>query len=338
MPDRIGFIGLGIMGAPMVRNLLGAGFEVVAWNRSAGRLDAAVEAGAERGKSPANVAGRTDVVISCVTASADVEAVALGEGGVIEGIRPGSLYIDMSTIAPSVTRDVSRAFEERGAQMLDAPVSGGEQGAIAGTLSIMVGGPADALERARPAFEAMGKTITHCGPIGAGQTVKLCNQIAVVLNNLAMAEALVFCERSGVDPSVMLVGDHAGRGGFVAALEPRAEGRGARLRAGLQGRAAAEGPAPRPRGRGRAACAASGHIAGAPAVRGGRVCPRGGCRNAGARTVARGACRAGGRARIGRREGLSRVGLRSRLVLRAGYRLGDCLGGVARFVGGLLLD
>jgi len=213
MPERIGFIGLGIMGAPMVRNLLGAGFEVVAWNRSPDRLDAAVEAGAERGTSPRDVASRAGVVVSCVTASADVEAIALGVDGVIEGIGPGALYIDMSTISPSVTREVSRAIEERGAQMLDAPVSGGEQGAIAGTLSIMVGGPAEALERARPVLEAMGRTITHCGPIGSGQTVKLCNQIAVVLNNLAMAEALVFCERSGVDPSVMLAAITQGAAG-----------------------------------------------------------------------------------------------------------------------------
>jgi 3-hydroxyisobutyrate dehydrogenase len=201
--DRIGFIGLGIMGAPMVRNLLGAGFEVVAWNRSPARLDAAVHEGAERGASAADVAARGDIVITCVTASADVEAVILGAGGVIEGVRPGALVIDMSTISPDVTRVVGAALEARGATLLDAPVSGGEQGAIGGTLSIMVGGPSEALERARPALEAMGRTITHCGPLGAGQTVKLCNQIAVVLSNLAMAEALLFCAKSGVDPAVM---------------------------------------------------------------------------------------------------------------------------------------
>ncbi|MEZ4502085.1 MAG: NAD(P)-binding domain-containing protein [Dehalococcoidia bacterium] len=204
MADRVGFIGLGIMGAPMVRNLLQAGFEVVAFNRSAARLGAAVEAGAERGESAADVASRSDIVITCVTASADVETVVLGEGGVAAGIRTGSVFIDMSTIAPAVSRHVAEVLGAKGVECLDAPISGGEQGAMAGTLSIMVGGPASALERARPALEAMGRTITHCGPEGAGQTVKLCNQIAVVLNNLAMAEALVFCARSGVDPAVML--------------------------------------------------------------------------------------------------------------------------------------
>ena len=221
--EPIGFIGLGIMGAPMVRNLLGAGFEVVAWNRSPARLDAAVEVGAERGASPADVASRADIVITCVTASADVEAVILGAGGVIEGVRPGAVVVDMSTISPEVTRRVAAALEPRGAMLLDAPVSGGEQGAIGGTLSIMVGGPADALERARPALEAVGRTITHCGPSGAGQTVKLCNQIAVVLNNLAMAEALLFCARSGVDPGVMLAAITQGAAGSwqLSNLGPR---------------------------------------------------------------------------------------------------------------------
>jgi 3-hydroxyisobutyrate dehydrogenase len=204
MADRVGFIGLGIMGAPMARNLLGAGFEVVAFNRSPGRLDAAVESGAERGASAADVAARSDIVITCVTASRDVEDVVLGAGGVMEGVRGGSVLVDMSTIAPGVSRRVASMLAERDVQALDAPISGGEQGAIDGTLSIMVGGQAEALERVRPLFEAMGRTVTHCGPAGAGQTVKLCNQIAVVLNNLAMAEALVLCQRSGVDPSVML--------------------------------------------------------------------------------------------------------------------------------------
>lgn len=202
--DTVGWIGLGIMGAPMARNLLAAGHEVVVWNRSEERLDAAVASGAQRGASPADVAARSDVVIACVTASADLEEVAIGRSGVAEGIRRGSLFVDMSTISPAMTRAVAARFEERGVAMLDAPISGGEQGAIGGTLSIMVGGPAEALERARPIFELLGATVTHCGPAGAGQTVKLCNQIAVCINNLAMAEALVFCVRSGVDPSTML--------------------------------------------------------------------------------------------------------------------------------------
>ena len=202
--DTIGWIGLGIMGAPMARNLLNAGHQVLAWNRSAERLETAVADGAQRAASPADVASRSDIVIACVTASADLEEVALGPHGVIDGIRGGSVFVDMSTISPAVARDVSTRLEEKGVAMLDAPISGGEQGAIDGTLSIMVGGSAEALERVRPTFEVLGSTVTHCGPTGAGQTVKLCNQIAVCINNLAMAEALVFCERSGVDPSIML--------------------------------------------------------------------------------------------------------------------------------------
>ncbi len=200
----IGYVGLGIMGLPMVRNLLGAGWAVVAWNRSPSRLAEAVRAGAEAVNSAAEVAARARVVIVCVTASADVEEVVLGAGGVAEGLRPGTVVVDMSTISPSVTRRLAGVLADRGATLLDAPVSGGEQGAVAGTLSIMVGGPAEALDRVRPLLGALGETITHCGPVGSGQTVKLCNQVAVALNNLAMAEALLLCAGSGVDPRVML--------------------------------------------------------------------------------------------------------------------------------------
>ena len=219
----VGFIGLGIMGLPMTRNLLKAGFDVVAWNRSAARVDAAVEAGAQRGASPADVASRADVTIVCVTASADVEAVVLGAGGAIEGAKAGSVLIDMSSISPDVTRTIATRLREHGVDMLDAPVSGGEGGAVAGTLSIMVGGEAATLERVRPVFEAMGSRITHCGPTGAGQTVKLCNQIAVCVTNLAMAEALVFCQKSGVDPSTMLEAISAGAAGSwqITNLGPR---------------------------------------------------------------------------------------------------------------------
>ena len=209
----IGFIGLGIMGLPMTANLLKAGYRVVAWNRSPGRLDEAAAAGAERGASPADVAGRTDVTVVCVTASADVEAVVLGADGAIEGARAGTVLIDMSSISPEVTRQIAAKLRARGVEMLDAPVSGGQGGAIAGTLSIMVGGDAAVLDRVRPVLEAMGQRITLCGPVGAGQTVKLCNQIAVCVNNLAMAEALVFCQRSGVDPATMLEAISAGAAG-----------------------------------------------------------------------------------------------------------------------------
>ena len=217
MADSVGFIGLGIMGAPMVRNLLNAGFQVTVWNRTRARSEAAAEHGAAIGESPADVAARSDVTITCVTATDDVAAVLIGAEGtpppVIEGVRAGSVVIDMSTISPAATREFAARLAQRGVQLLDAPISGGEQGAINGTLSIMLGGDANALERVRPILEAMGSRITHCGPSGSGQTVKLCNQIAVSINNFAMAEALVFCQASGVDPSTMLEAISAGAAG-----------------------------------------------------------------------------------------------------------------------------
>lgn len=209
----IGFIGLGIMGLPMTLNLLKAGYPVVAWNRSPARIDEAERAGAGRGASPADVAARADVVIVCVTATADVQAVVLGTPGMpgapaipgaIEGLRAGSVLIDMSSISPQVTREIAERLRARDVAMIDAPVSGGEVGAINGTLAIMAGGDAAVLDRVRPVLEAMGRTITHCGPNGAGQTVKVCNQIVVSVNALAMCEALVFCQQSGIDPATMI--------------------------------------------------------------------------------------------------------------------------------------
>ena len=198
-PRKIGFIGLGIMGRGMAANLLGAGFSVRVWNRTASRMDPLVEAGAEAAKNPAEVASGSAIVITCVSDTPDVQEVILGEGGVISGARPGSLVVDMSTISPSVTRDVAGRLGEEGVAMLDAPMSGGSEGAANGTLSIMVGGAEDKVERAMPAFRAMGRTITHVGPIGAGQTVKLVNQIIVVVNMLAVGEGLLFAEAAGVD-------------------------------------------------------------------------------------------------------------------------------------------
>ncbi|MDE0395064.1 MAG: NAD(P)-dependent oxidoreductase [Gammaproteobacteria bacterium] len=195
----IGFIGLGIMGRGMVANLLRAGLPVRVWNRTASRMPPLVEAGAEAGQDPADVASGSEIVITCVSDTPDVEEVILGERGVISGARPGSLVVDMSTISPSVTREVGQRLGEEGIAMLDAPISGGSEGAANGTLSIMVGGAEDQVERAMPAFRAMGKTITHVGPIGAGQTVKLVNQIVVVVNMLAVGEGLLFAEAAGVD-------------------------------------------------------------------------------------------------------------------------------------------
>jgi 3-hydroxyisobutyrate dehydrogenase len=213
MAQRIGFIGLGIMGRPMALNLHRAGFEVIAWNRTASRLDEAVAEGLLRGESPADVARQADITITMVRDSPDVEAVVLGPAGVIEGAQADSVVIDMSTISPEVTRAVAARLNEKGVHMLDAPVSGGDVGAQQGTLSIMVGGEPDAFERCRPVLEAMGKTITHCGPSGAGQTVKLCNQIVCGLNILAMSEALAFGAKAGVDLRVMHQAISAGAAG-----------------------------------------------------------------------------------------------------------------------------
>lgn len=199
MPERIGFIGLGIMGRGMARNILNAGFPLQVWNRTASRADELVAAGATLAESPAAVAAQSDIVISCVSDTPDVEQVLVGENGVLHGISSGALVIDMSTISPQATRTIGAQFAQKGVAMLDAPVSGGSEGAAKGTLSIMIGGEAEQVERARPVLEAMGKTIVHVGALGDGQTVKLANQILVVGNTLAMCEALLFAQASGVD-------------------------------------------------------------------------------------------------------------------------------------------
>jgi 3-hydroxyisobutyrate dehydrogenase len=218
MTDRIGFIGLGIMGKPMARNLLKAGYPLTVWNRSQPAIEELVGDGASPGSSPENVAHQSDVIITIVTDSPDVEKVALGPKGIIEGGRPGLVHVDMSTISPAVTRRIASRLAEKGVEMLDAPVSGGDTGAQAGTLSIMVGGKEETFQRCRPIFEVLGRTIVHCGPNGAGQTVKLCNQIVVALNNLAMCEALVFATKAGVDTRRMLEALGAGAASSWALL------------------------------------------------------------------------------------------------------------------------
>ena len=199
MTEKIGFIGLGIMGRGMVANLLQAGFAVRIWNRTASRMEALVAEGASAGGSPADVAAHSDIIITCVSDTPDVEAVILGEDGVIHGAKEGALVVDMSTISPQATRDMEARLAEKGVHMLDAPISGGSEGAAKGTLSIMVGGEAAQVERAMPAFQAMGKAITHVGGTGAGQTVKLVNQILVVINMLAVGEALLFAQAGELD-------------------------------------------------------------------------------------------------------------------------------------------
>jgi 3-hydroxyisobutyrate dehydrogenase len=199
MAERVGFIGLGIMGGGMARNLLKNGFALTVWNRSADKMTPILEAGASAGASPADVASKSDIVITCVSDTPDVEAVILGENGVIHGLRSGGLVIDMSTISPKATREIAARLNERGIAMLDAPISGGSEGAARGTLSIMVGGDAAQFARALPVFQAMGRTITHVGGHGSGQMVKLVNQILVVVNMLAVSEALLFAQAGGLD-------------------------------------------------------------------------------------------------------------------------------------------
>ena len=199
MSERIGYVGLGIMGRGMARNLLKAGFSVEVWNRTASRMEELAADGAKPASSPAEVAANCDIIITCVSDTPDVEAVILGENGVLQGARAGSLVIDCSTISPQSTRDIAAKLAEKGVHFLDAPVSGGSEGAAKGTLTIMVGGEAADVERATPVFQAMGKTITHVGPTGAGQMVKLVNQILVVGNCLAMCEAMLFAEAGGLD-------------------------------------------------------------------------------------------------------------------------------------------
>ncbi|MGB9737520.1 NAD(P)-dependent oxidoreductase [Chloroflexus sp.] len=213
MTERIGFIGLGIMGRGMAANILRAGFPLTVWNRTPERADEFVAAGAQLATSPADLAARSDIVISCVSDTPDVEAVLFGPQGAVEGARAGMLMIDMSTISPQGAQQFAARLAERGIGFLDAPVSGGSEGAARGTLSIMVGGPADLVERAMPVFQAMGKTITHVGGHGAGQTVKLVNQILVVGTMLAISEAFVFAQASGVDLEKALTAVSGGAAG-----------------------------------------------------------------------------------------------------------------------------
>ncbi len=196
---KVGFIGLGIMGAPMVRNLVAAGYDVTAFDLDPSRVEVAVKDGGKGAASIAETVREADVVITMVPASPQVEAVVLHEGGVLESIRPGSLIIDMSSITPQTSVDVAKAAADKGVQVLDAPVSGGEAGAVEGVLSIMVGGEQETFKAAEPILEALGKTIVLCGPHGSGQTVKAANQLIVAVNIQAVAEAVVFLEKSGVD-------------------------------------------------------------------------------------------------------------------------------------------
>jgi 2-hydroxy-3-oxopropionate reductase len=223
MAEKLGFIGLGIMGRPMAKNLMDAGYELVLQNRSPEKAEELAEEGnATAAGSPKKVAEACDIVITMLPDSPDVEAVVAGEDGILGGIRDGALLVDMSTISPVVTEELAAKVRERGASMLDAPVSGGDVGAIEGALSIMVGGSEEDFERARPLFDVMGKVATHVGPTGAGQVVKACNQIVVALTIEAVSEALVLGSKGGVAPEKLVEALSGGLAGS-AVMEAKKE-------------------------------------------------------------------------------------------------------------------
>jgi 2-hydroxy-3-oxopropionate reductase len=197
---KVGYIGLGLMGKSMARNILRAGFPLVVHNRSQAAVAELVSEGAKSAASAAEVAGLVDLVFTNLPDTPDVEKVALGAGGVIDQAHPGLIFVDNSTIKPVSARKIAQLLGEKGVECLDAPVSGGDIGAREGTLTIMVGGPAGALERAMPVFQAMGKKITHVGDSGSGQIAKAANQIMVAAQMVAMGELLIFAKKAGADP------------------------------------------------------------------------------------------------------------------------------------------
>lgn len=209
----IGFLGLGIMGHSMAQNLLAAGHEVTVWNRTPSRADDLVTAGAIRAETPAEVARHNDIVMICVSDTPDVEAVVFGPDGVADGMSPGLLIIDHSTISPVATTEFAQRVNAKGGSWLDAPISGGAEGARKGTLSIMIGGDGADIERARGYLDAVGSTITHVGPQGAGQLVKAVNQILVVINQLAVSEALLLAQAGGLDLAATLAAVESGAAG-----------------------------------------------------------------------------------------------------------------------------
>ncbi|MGA3130923.1 MAG: 2-hydroxy-3-oxopropionate reductase [Terracidiphilus sp.] len=217
----VGFVGLGIMGRPMLRNLLKAGHTVVAYGRTPAKLDAAVADGAERGVSNADVGARTSVVITMLPDGPEVKEVVLGANGILSGAKSGSLIIDMSSISPLVSQEIAAACAAKGVDFVDAPVSGGEPKAIDGTLAIMVGASDAAFQKAEPILKCMGSTVTLTGPVGAGNTTKLANQIMVACNIAAMGEALTLATRCGLNPEVVL---NAVKGGLAGSTVLNAKG------------------------------------------------------------------------------------------------------------------
>lgn len=213
MSLKVGYIGLGIMGKSMARNIMKAGYPVVVHNRSRQSVNELVREGAIEAHSPAEVAGQVDIVFTNLPDSPDVDLVALGADGIIEGGQDGLIYVDNSTIKPATTREIGEKLSEKGITMLDAPVSGGDVGALNGTLTIMVGGPKDALETVRPILEAMGSTITHVGGLGDGQIAKAANQIMVAAQMVAMGELLILAQKAGADPEKVVEAIRGGAAG-----------------------------------------------------------------------------------------------------------------------------
>ena len=213
---NVAFIGLGTMGSPMALNLLKAGHEVIVNNRTREKEIPLTEEGAQRADTPAAAAAVADIVITCVSDTPDVESVILGENGVIQGASEGTLVVDMSTVSPTATRRIAETLANRGIQMLDAPVSGGSEGAQKGTLSIMVGGERSDLDRARPVLEAMGETITHIGPIGAGQLTKAINQIVVAGTYWSVAEGVSLGLKAGLNMEKVVAAVGGGAAGSWA--------------------------------------------------------------------------------------------------------------------------
>jgi len=197
---RTGFIGLGIMGKPMALNLIKAGYELTVYDIVAERMEDLLKAGARRGSSSKDVAGRSEVVITMLPNSPHVREAVLGSGGVLEGAKPGTILVDMSSIAPLASKEIAAQAQAKGIAMLDAPVSGGEPKAVAGTLAIMVGGPQETFDQVKDILAAMGSSVTRVGEIGSGNVTKLANQIIVALNIAAMSEAMVLATKAGVDP------------------------------------------------------------------------------------------------------------------------------------------
>ncbi len=209
---KIGFIGLGIMGKPMAQNLLKAGYELAVFDMVPERMEELVKAGARRGSSSKDVATCSEVVITMLPNSPHVREAVLGPNGVLEGAKPGTILVDMSSIAPLASQQIAARAKEKGVAMLDAPVSGGEPKAVAGTLAIMVGGPQETFEQVKDILGKMGASVTHVGDIGSGNITKLANQIIVALNIAAMSEAMVLATKAGVDPEKVF---QAIRGGLA---------------------------------------------------------------------------------------------------------------------------